>query len=178
MEIFLMPGYSRARTLASLGVPAALNQRAARGRQLGLVLFQSLRDGHKRPDEHAGVPSILAAVQILQRLVQIRFLDKLLRLEKGRLVRLDALRRRQRVADPDVAVTRRRLGWLDADGDNHLSAPGQIKRIRQHLLEFFLLGDDMIGRQHRHDRSWSNAGPRPPRRGPPRRKCRARPVRR
>ena len=32
-----------------------------------------------------------------------------------------------------------------------LPASGQIKRIRQHLLEFFLLGNDVVGRQNRHD---------------------------
>ena len=68
------------------------------------------------------------------------------------------LRRRQFLADPNVPVARGRLGRLDANGDDGLAARRQIKRVRQHLLKLLLVGDDVVGRQHRHD---AGGGTRP-----------------
>src|SRR5437879_8652262 len=108
------------------------------------MFLQPFGDGHKRPDEHAGVPAILTAVQILQRFVQVRFFDELLRAMEGRLVGPDALRRRQRFAYANVTVTRSRLSWLDANGDDRLAAASQVEPIREDLLKFFLVADDVV----------------------------------
>ena len=83
----------------------------------------------------------------------MRLLDKLFRLEKGGLVFLCALRRRQCLADVNVAVTRGRLGRLDADGHNRLTATGEVEGVIQNLLEFFPVGNDVVGGQNRHDAS-------------------------
>jgi len=91
------------------------------------MFFEAVRDRDETPDKHPRVPAILPAVDVFQRALKIRLLDKLLGLEKGRLGFLRAFRRRQFVSDADVTVTRRRLGRFDADGDNGLTARYQIK---------------------------------------------------
>ena len=57
------------------------------------------------------------------------------------------------LAHANVSVAGRRLGRLDADGDDHLAAARQVERIRQYLLEFFLFRNDVVRRQHGHDRA-------------------------
>ena len=151
MEIFLISGYSAGQDPGELGSAGGLEPAAAGGGQFRLVHFQPLCDGDEGPDKHAGIPAVLAAIEVFQGLVELGFLDKLFRFEEGRFVGLDSLRRGQDVADADVTITGGRLGGLDADGDNDLAAPGQIKGIGQHLLEFFLLGDDLVGGQDGHD---------------------------
>ena len=79
-----------------------------------LMLLQPFRDRHERPDEHAGVPAVVAAVHVFERLVQVRFLHETLGTEERGLVSLHALRRRQRLARLNVAVARGRLVRLDA----------------------------------------------------------------
>jgi hypothetical protein len=77
--------------------------------------------------------------------------DELFGFEESGFVGLDALRRGQGVAQANVAEAGGRFGGLDADGDNELPAPGQIKRVGQDLLEFLFLSNDMVGRQDGHD---------------------------
>ena len=117
---------------------------------LGLMLLQSFGDCDKRPDEHTGVPTVLAAVEVLEGAIEIRFFDELFGAIEGGFVRLHALRRRQRFANVNVAVAGSGLGGLDADGDNGLAAAGQIEGIGEDLLELFLLGDDVVGGKHGH----------------------------
>ncbi len=50
----------------------------------------------------------------------------------------------------DVTVTRRRFGRFDADGHNRLALRGHIKCVAQNLLEFFRVGNDVVGGQNRH----------------------------
>src|SRR6185436_19039154 len=105
-------------------------------------LFRSC-DGHEGPDEHPGIPAVLAAVHVLQCFVKIGLLDKLLRAIKRGFVRLYTGRRRKCITYPNIAVAGRWLSRLDTDGDNGLAAAGQIERVREHLLELFLLGNYM-----------------------------------
>ena len=58
----------------------------------------------------------------------------------------------------NVAVACRWFGRLDADGDDDLSAAGQIEAVVQHLLELFCIGNDVIGRKDGHD---AGGGTRP-----------------
>ena len=128
------------------GVEPAL----AGGEHLRLMFLQSFGDGHEAPDKHSRVPAIVAVVQIFHRAIEVRFLDELLgALEQG-LVTLHAVRRGQRLADADVAVAGIRFGGPDADGDDGLTARGQIEGVRENLLELFLIGDDVVGGQHSH----------------------------
>ena len=71
-------------------------------------------------------------------------------MEKG-FVGLNTLGRRQRLADANVTVTRIGPRWLDADSDNGLPAAGEVEGVRQDLVELLLLGNNMIGWEHRHD---------------------------
>jgi len=60
------------------------------------------------------------------------------------------VRRRERFADMDVAVAGGGFGGLDADGDDGLSAAGEVEGIVQHLLKLFLVGDDVVGGEDGH----------------------------
>ena len=93
------------------------------------MLLQSFGDGHETPDEHPGVPAILAVAHIFERLVEVRLLHEPLRAIKRSLIGLRSLRRRQRLADPNVTVAGRWFGGLDADGHNRLAATGEIETI-------------------------------------------------
>ena len=88
---------------------------------------------------------------VFLRFLEIGFFDKLFGLEKSRLIRFDALRRRQDIADADIAITGGRFRWFDSDSDNDLSARRQIKRVSENLLKFPLLRNHVVGRKHRHD---------------------------
>src|SRR5215472_19197358 len=106
------------------------------------MFLEPFGNGYERPDEHAGIPAVLSAIEIFQRLVEVRFFDELLGAEESGLVSFDALRRRQWFAYADVAVACVRAGRLDANGDDGLAAAGQIEGIGKHLLELFFLGND------------------------------------
>ena len=41
-----------------------------------LMFLQTLGDGHERPDEHAGVPAVLAAVDVFEGAVEVRLFHK------------------------------------------------------------------------------------------------------
>src|SRR5687767_9592862 len=101
----------------------------ARLGHFGLMLFETLRNGDERPNKHAGVPTIVAAVHLLERSIEVWFFDEPFRAEKSRLVALRALGRRERFADVDITITGIGFGGLDADRDNHLAAAGEIERI-------------------------------------------------
>ena len=71
-------------------------------------------------------------------------------MERG-LVRLDALGRRQCLANVNIPVAGGGLRWLDANGDDGLPTAGQVKCVRQNLLELLFVWDDVVGREHGHD---------------------------
>src|SRR5581483_9744288 len=110
-----------------------------------------LSNGHKGPDEHAGIPTVLAAVQIFEGTVKIWFFHKPFGFEESGFVGLDPFRWRQRRAHMNVAVAGGWFGWLDANRDNGTTAACQIKGIAQYLLKFLFLGNYMVGGEHSHN---------------------------
>src|SRR5260221_13911517 len=110
------------------------------------MLLEAFRDGDERPNEHSRIPSITSAVEVLQGLVEIRFFDELLRSEEIGFVRLGSLRWGQRFTHRDVAVAGRRFRRLDADGYDCLAAAGEVKCVREDLLELPFFRDDVLGR--------------------------------
>ena len=53
----------------------------------------------------------------------------------------------------NVSIAGLRTGGLNSDGDDHLPARGHFQGVRQYLAEALFVVDDMVGREHRHDRS-------------------------
>src|SRR5689334_11600137 len=114
------------------------------------MFFQSLSDCHERPDEHSRIPAILSALDIFLGLFVVRLFHETFGFEEGRFVAFDPGWRWQFCADMNITVTRRGLGWLDTNGDDHLAAAGEVEGIRQHLLELLFFWDDVVGWEHRH----------------------------
>ena len=53
----------------------------------------------------------------------------------------------------NVSIAGLRAGGLDPYGDDHLPARGHFQGVRQYLAKTLLVVDDVVGREHRHDRS-------------------------
>ena len=140
-----MAGYSFAKNFREpRAVRGDFEPTLTRREHFRLMLLQAIRYGDKTPNEHPGVPAILATVHVAQRGFKVWFLDELLGFEERRLGFLRAGRRGQFVSGADVAVARGGFGGLDADGDDDLPLGRDIERIAQHLLKLFFLRDDVI----------------------------------
>ena len=53
----------------------------------------------------------------------------------------------------NVSVAGLRAGGLNSDGDDHLPSRCHVQGVGQHLTKTLFVVDDMVGREHRHDRS-------------------------
>jgi hypothetical protein len=107
------------------------------------MLLQAFGDGDKGPDEHSGIPAIVATVEIFQCFVEICFSTNCSARKKA--VLRAWLRWAGRFSYADIAVTGGWLRRLDADRDDGLPAPREIKCVGQHLLELLFLRYDVVG---------------------------------
>ena len=91
--------------------------------------------------------------QVFLRFFQGGFLHEPLDLEERGLECLARCGCRQGFPGMDVSVAGLRAGGLNSDGDDHLPSRCNVQGVGQHLTKTLLVVDDMVGRQHRHDRS-------------------------
>ena len=95
-------------------------------RGLRKVTAERITNRSRFPEKHAAVPEVPTVAYVRLGRREVRLLDESFDGQPAST---------RRLVRTDVAVARRRFGRLDADGDNHLPAAREIKRIAEHLLE-------------------------------------------
>lgn len=120
------------------------------GVHVGLVGLEALGDGIEGPDEHAGVPAVIAGGEVGDGTFEGGFLDELEGVEEGG----GAGEVGEGSAGVDVAVAGGGFVGLDADGDHDGLGGGEVEGIGEHLLEACGIGDDVIGGEDGHDGVW------------------------
>jgi len=100
-----------------------------------------------RPDEHAGIPQVLAVLIVHLGGGAVRFF-----LKRRHLVGQDAAFCGELRPDLDIAVAGLRSRRINPDGNQVFTFPRDPHALTEYLEEFFRGLDKVIGGKHDHDR--------------------------
>lgn len=115
------------------------------------MFLEGLGDGDEAPDEHAGVPAVVSAIEVFDSFIQVGFFDEAFDFMEAGFGFFGSGGWGQVFSEFDIAVAGGGFGGFDTDGDHGLAAAGEVEAIAESLLELFFVGDDVVGGEDGHD---------------------------